>query len=348
VTTAVTPAAPTTSASELLRRVAEHTLAFDFSVWQWGDSIAIDGLLDAAELLDDDRYSTRVANFYRRWAARPLGWPDHLTPGAPLVRLWERDRDPELLVAAERLASWLKAVPHTADGLPLYRPDMGTVRHSCWVDTIYHEPPFLLRLADATGDRGHADHGINVWRSHTTALSSDEGPFLAHSWESAHRLTRGYAWGRGNAWALLGMVDALELLPSDAPSRPALVAEFELLAAALLEAQAENGLWRTVLHDREAYFESSCTAMFGAAFTKARRLGLLPSDYDEPAERAWQAARTYIDDEGRLFGVSAWTHAAINHVEDPTYYVTLPTEVNWWGQGAALRAAAERMRAGLA
>ena len=347
MTATVARSTSSASASELLRRVAERTLAFDFSVWQWGDAIAVDGLLDAAELLDDDRYRTHIEAFYRRWAARPLGWPDHLTPGAPLVRLAGAGGDPELLEAAKRLAAWLKSVPHTDAGLALYRPDVGTVRHSCWVDTIYHEPSFLLRLADASGQADHRDHAINVWRSHTAALSSEQGPFLAHSWESANRLTRGYAWGRGNAWALLGMVDALELLPSEAGARDALAGEFEALAAAVLEAQDDNGMWRTVLHDREAYFESSCTAMYAAAFTKARRLGLLPSDYDEPAERAWQAARTYVDAEGRLFGVSAWTHAAINHVEDPNYYVTLPTEVNWWGQGAALRAAAERMKAGL-
>jgi unsaturated rhamnogalacturonyl hydrolase len=335
------------NAADVLCRVAERTLAFDFGVWQWGDAIAIDGLLDAAEVLEEPRYRERVASFYQRWARRPLGWMDHLTPGAAILRLFDAAGDPSLLAAAERLAGWLRDAPHTESGLPLYRPDIGTVRHSCWVDTIYHEPPFLLRLADATGDDAHRTHAVSVWTSHTTALSSDHGPFLAHSFESANRLLRGYGWGRGNAWAILGMVDALELLPSDHPDRPRLLAEFEALANALVEIQAQNGMWRTLLHDREAYLESSCTAMFGAAFTKGRRLGLLPDHFDEAADRAWLAAREYVDEEGRLFGVSAWTHAAINHVEDPTYYKTLPTEINWWGQGAALRAAAERMRAGL-
>ncbi len=333
--------------AELLRRVAERTMSFDFSVWQWGDAIAVDGLIDASELLDAPRYQDRVAGFYRRWSERPLGWMDHLTPGAALLRLPDGPGQPSFLAAAERLAAWLRSVPHTEAGLPLYRPDMGVVRHSCWVDTIYHEPPFLLRLAEATGDASHLDHAVSVWTSHTAALSGDQGPFLAHSWESANRLLRGYGWGRGNAWALLGMVDALEVMPTDLQERPALLAEFEALATALIDIQERNGMWRTLLHDREAYLESSCTAMFGAAFTKGRRLGLLPDRFDESAERAWIAAREYIDDEGRLYGVSAWTHAAINHDEDPTYYKTLPTEINWWGQGAALRAAAERMRAGL-
>lgn len=335
------------TAMALLERVAERTLAFDFSVWQWGDAIAIDGLLDAAELLDTPRYRDHVAGFYRRWVKRSLGWMDHLTPGAALLRLPDPGGPDSFVGAAERLAAWLRDAPHTETGLPLYRPDLGTVRHSCWVDTIYHEPPFLLRLAAATGQDEHRAHAVSVWTSHTAALSSDEGPFLAHSFESANRLVRGYGWGRGNAWALLGMVDALELMPAELPDRTVLAAEFEALAAAVADAQQENGLWRTQLHDREAYLESSCTAMFGAAFTKARRLGLLPDRYDQAADRAWSAATPYIDDEGRFYGVSAWTHAAINHVEDPMYYRTLPTEINWWGQGAALRAAAERVMAGL-
>ena len=75
------------TAIELLERVADRTLVFDFSVWQWGDAIAIDGLLDASELLGSPRYRDFVAGFYRRWATRSLGWMDHLTPGAALLRL---------------------------------------------------------------------------------------------------------------------------------------------------------------------------------------------------------------------------------------------------------------------
>ncbi|CAN5605781.1 hypothetical protein BH23CHL8_BH23CHL8_21690 [soil metagenome] len=339
--------APGRAASEVIALVAERTLPFDLSVWQWGDAIAVDGLLDAAELLGEGRYREHVTRFFRSWAQRQPSWMDHLTPGLGLVRLARDLDDPALLEAALRLARWLRAVPHTDTGLPLYRPDMGTVRHSCWVDTIYHEPSFFLLLADVTGDDSYRSDAVAVWTSHTTALSSPRGPFLAHSWESANRLLRGYGWGRGNAWAFLGMVDALELMPAGLPGRDACQREFESLATALVEAQHASGLWRTLLHDREAYLESSCTAMFGAAFTKASRLGLLPDRYLEAAERAWRAVQPYVDDEGRLYGVSAWTHAAITRDDDPGYYRTLPTETNWWGQGAALRAAAERWRAGL-
>jgi unsaturated rhamnogalacturonyl hydrolase len=337
------------AARELLERIAQRTLAFDFSVWQWGDAIAVDGMLDAAELLDAAVYRERITGFYRRWAARPLGWMDHLTPGHGLLRLARSTSDPSLRDAAGRLAAWLRAVPHTADGLALYRPDLGTVRHSCWVDTIYHEPVFLIELGHDTGDPALAAEGLAVWLSHTRALSSSAGPFLAHSRESALGLVRGYGWGRGNAWAFLGMVDALEVLPADVPGRDVACREFLALGDALLGAQDRSGFWRTLLHDREAYLETSTAAMFGAAFTKARRLGLLDDRrLDEAIDRAWIATCSRIDEAGEFHGVSAWTHATITRDDPPDAYRHLPTEVNWWGQGAGLRAAAERLRAGLA
>jgi unsaturated rhamnogalacturonyl hydrolase len=333
---------------ELLGRIAQRTLAFDFSVWQWGDAIAADGMLEAAELLDAPVHRARMLGFYRRWAARPLGWMDHLAPGLGLLRLARAEQDADLLAAAERLAAWLREVPHTADGLALYRPDLGTVRHSCWVDTIYHEPVFLATLAEVTGDPSLHAEALAIWRSHTRALSSPAGPFLAHSTESALGLVRGYGWGRGNAWAYFGMVDALEVIPAGVAGREEAVAEFLSLSDALLDTQDASGFWRTLLHDRTAYLETSTAAMFGAAFTKARRLGLLDDPrLDDAIERAWAATCSRVDAAGEVHGVSAWTHASITRDDHPDYYRQLPIEVNWWGQGAGLRAAAERLRAGL-
>jgi unsaturated rhamnogalacturonyl hydrolase len=332
----------------LLRLVTERTMRYDFTVWQWGDAIAIDGLLDAADLLGDPAPRERVLSFYRRWAARDLDWRDHLTPGLGLLRVAGDPGDPELLSAARRLANWLADAPRTADGLALYRPDIGTVRHSCWVDTIYHEPPFLAALARATGQAKHEQEALRVWQTHTDALSHSGRPFLAHSYDAAAGLLRGYGWGRGNAWALFGMVDTLELLPSDVPGRAEAERDFRRLAETIAAAQDPSGFWRTLLDDREAYLETSTTAMFGAAFTKANRLGLLDDTWLEPAERAWRATRSRIDALGQLYGVSAWTHASIHREDDLGVYRTLPTEVNWWGQGAALRAIAERLRAGMA
>ena len=111
--------------------------------------------------------------------------------------------------------------------------------------------------------------------------------------------------------------------------------------------QDESGFWRTLLEDRESYLETSTAAFYGAIFTKGVVLGFLPDNYGEAAERAWKALLSRIDDEGGAFGTSAATWAANAPVEDAALYKAAPTEVNVWGQGAALRFAAERIRAGM-
>jgi rhamnogalacturonyl hydrolase YesR len=277
-----------------------------------------------------------------------LDWEDHLTPGGALLRLHQSTGDPSLFEAAERLADWLLAAPKApGTSFPLYRPDLPPYRHAVWVDTIYHEPTFFCALAATSGDARYHEAALEVWNPHVQALSSDHGPFLAHAFDSGAGLLRGYGWGRGNGWALLGMVDTLEILPQDHPRRPEALEGFRQLSASILRIQDTSGFWRTLLHDRESYLESSTAAFFGAAFAKGARLGLLGKEYAEASERAWIATVDRIDKQGNFYGVSACTYAAVAPGDDITMYRTLPTEVNVWGQGSALRFAAERIRSGL-
>lgn len=337
---------PRSDARSILQKVAERTLGYDFTVWFWGDAITIDGLLDAAELLEDVRPREHCLNFYRRWARRPLSWVDHLTPGVGLLRLYRTTGDAPLLDAALRLARWLneEAPRDPRYKAPLYRPDLPPYRHTVWVDSIYHEPSFLAQLARETGDKRYYDDAMDVLESHLRVLSSNRGPFLAHACDTGAMLLRGYGWGRGNGWALLGMIDTLEILPVDHSRREAALRCFRELSAAVLEHQDASGFWRTLLHDREAYLESSTAAFFGAAFIKAVRLGLLGPEYAEAAQRAWRAMASRIDDDGSFYGVSACTYAAVGPGDDATLYRTLATEVNVWGQGSGLRFAAEQLR----
>lgn len=335
------------SIAELLASVAERTRRYDFTVWFWGDAIAIDGLLEAADLLGDEASREHCLHFYRRWLQAPESWVDHLTPGLGLLRLYEQTGEAAFLERAVSLAKWLtEIVPHAAGGQPLYRPDLPPYRHTVWVDTIYHEPPFFARLAQLTSDERWFDEALAVWRSHASVLRVKGSPILGHSYDTGAGLLRGHGWGRGNGWAVLGLVDALEFVPADYPGREPVLADLVELCEVLVGLQDSTGFWRTLLDDSEAYLEASTAAFFGAAFRKGVRLGLLGERFLLAADRAWSATRSRILADGSFFGVSACTYASVHPDDDIQMYKTLPTEVNVWGQGAALRFAAERLRAG--
>jgi unsaturated rhamnogalacturonyl hydrolase len=325
----------------LLPRLARRTRRYDFTVWFWGDAIAFDGLLEAAELAGDAASSRFCRRFAERWAVRPRAWTDYLTPGAALLRLGHAE---ELLA----LARWFRAeVPRGPGGVHYYRPDLPQFRTTVLVDSLYHVPTFLARLARSSGDMSWADDAVEAWLSHMALLRHRQGPLLCHNHDVGSGRHRGYGWGRGNGWAILGLVDTLEALPRRHPARAGLIKDLKALARAILPLQDASGFWRTLLHDREAYLESSTAAFFGAAFTKAVRLGLLGPAYARAADRAWRATLTRIDGEGGFFGVSGVTWAASAPTEELALYKAMPTEVNVWGQGAALRFAAERIRSGL-
>jgi unsaturated rhamnogalacturonyl hydrolase len=273
-----------------------------------------------------------------------LEWVDRLIPGAALLRLTGSEPPAHAINEATRLARWLVSVPH-AGRQPLYRPDQPQYRHSVWVDFMYHIPPFLAALVRVTGEQRYADLALEVWQAHVEVLCGQRGPFLAHSYDTGSRVRHGDRWGRGSGWAALGMIDTIRLLP--APPHWALQQLSDLCAAAL-EVQDSTRFWRTLLHDREAYLETSVTAFFGATYTAAVAHGLPAETYRQAADRAWHAVQRRLDDDGSCWGVSACTWAGSADVDDDVMYKTLPTEVNVWGQGSLLRFAAERLRAGAA
>jgi unsaturated rhamnogalacturonyl hydrolase len=339
----ISPADLSMPPEKALALSATRSLDYDFGVWFWGDAIALDGLLDAAELLGESQYLDHVRDNYKRWSKRPLSWADHLTPGAGLLRLADMIGEDWPVDAAVKLANHLTSVPR-ASGAPLYRPDLPEYRYTVWVDTLYHVPVFYARLAQVTGDNRWAQEAVTEWTSHMAVLTDDRGPFLGHSWDVGMHRIHGYGWGRGSGWALYGMIETLEHLPADLPERSALEAQARTLATELLHVQDHTGYWHTLLHDREAYLETSTASFFAAAYARGIRSGLLGPEFVEPTERAWQATLGRLDDRGELWGVSACTYASVANIDDVIMYHTLPTEVNVWGQGSAMRAAAEQIR----
>jgi unsaturated rhamnogalacturonyl hydrolase len=329
----------------LLTRLAARTRRYDFTVWFWGDAIAFDGLLDAAELAADGTASEFCLRFFDRWLTAPAAWTDYLTPGDALLRLQAATGRADLLDGALRLARWYaEQTPRGPNGLHYFRPDLPQFRTTVLVDSMYHVPPFLARLTRLTGEARYAEFGWEMWRTHAEVLASDRGPLLCHNYDVGSGRHRGYGWGRGNGWALLGLVDLLELLPDDHRYRKSALTHFRQLGGEVLALQDESGFWRTLLADREAYLESSTAGFFGAAFTKGVRLGLLPHEFGIAAEKAWRALLSRIDAEGGFYGVSGVTWASNAPVEELSLYKSMPTEVNVWGQGCALRFAGERLR----
>src|SRR5690606_32939740 len=86
--------------------------------------------------------------------------------------------------------------------------------------------------------------------------------------------------------------------------------------------QADNGMWRQLIDYDTAWYETSCTAMFGYAIHTGVKKGLLPPEEFTPAyQKAWLALSTYVDEKGLIRDVCVGTGKS----NDPQYYLDRPT-----------------------
>ena len=181
-----------------------------------------------------------------------------------------------------------------------------------WCDGMYMGPALLAQLInykEASNNVSDDDWSLLTKQFTITweQLRDSKTGLLYHGmtatpastdWSKATDATSyhsGAFWGRANAWYMLALVDVLEVMPSNNANYSTLKNYLESLAASIASYQNEDGTWYQVLDEKdnalsENYEESSCSALFTAAYLKAIRLKLLESgQYENMAKKAYVA-----------------------------------------------------------
>lgn len=181
-----------------------------------------------------------------------------------------------------------------------------------WCDGMYMGPALLAQLInykDASSKVSNDDWSLLTKQFTITweQLRDAKTGLMYHGmtatpattdWSKATDATSyhsGAFWGRANAWYMLALVDVLEVMPSSNANYSTLKGYLENLAASIASYQNEDGTWYQVLDQKDNalngnYEESSCSALFTAAYLKAIRLKLLDSNkYETMAKKAYVA-----------------------------------------------------------
>lgn len=181
-----------------------------------------------------------------------------------------------------------------------------------WCDGMYMGPALLAQLINyknATNNVSNDDWSLLTKQFSITweQLCDSKTGLLYHGMTATPTITdwskdatptsyhSGAFWGRANAWYMLALVDVLELMPTSNTNYSTLKDYLEKLAASIASYQNEDGTWYQVLDQKDNalngnYEESSCSALFTAAYLKALRLKLLESSkYETMAKKAYIA-----------------------------------------------------------
>jgi unsaturated rhamnogalacturonyl hydrolase len=169
--------------------------------------------------------------------------------------------------------------------------------HGGWSDSLFMDVPILAKAGALTGERRYFDMAARHHAFMQAIVRRPDGLYR-------HQASAEAAWGRGNAFAALGLALTLSEFPKAHADRSRLLASYRTHMAALARFQDENGMWRNVIDRPGAYPEYSATAMIAAAMQRGIRRGWIDRKTYEPlVQRAWKAILARTGADGRLVDV---------------------------------------------
>lgn len=229
-----------------------------------------------------------------------------------------------------------------------FRFDDGTLArnrplpNSLWLDDLYMSVPCLAQAGKLTGDARYFDDAAKQILQFSQRMFVRERGLFMHGWVQGMEPHPVFPWARANGWAIMAMVELLEVLPETHPARGQILQIYKEHARALAAAQGHAGLWHQLLDRSESYEETSASAMFVFAIARGINRGWLDARAFGPAASlGWNAVATKVNSKGQVEGTCVGTGMGW----DPMFYMYRPVHLlAAHGYGPVFLAGAEVMQ----
>jgi unsaturated rhamnogalacturonyl hydrolase len=308
-----------TDPREVALAVAERTLDYEFTLWDYGEGPALFGVVQTGALLDRRDLIDRVAELVAPTLSRPPAPEDHLIP-VDLLRLLGTVRS---LDVSDAMARWLHAVrtaPRPEAGRPpVHRPDLPDVSTIVWVDCMHIDGPGWTLS-------GYSQNAVAAMEEMSVALQDASGLF-SHGYDVVSGKANQVHWGRGQGLALYGLVETACV----GAHRSSLAGRAAALLTALAQYE-ENGQWRSIVDDPDAPLENSVSALVAYCVLAGVAADVVDSHWEPMGERALAAALDALDSSAGLPVSSA------PPLGPAAGYLSPEVGVYPWGQGPLLLA----------
>ena len=216
-----------------------------------------------------------------------------------------------------------------------------------WIDTLMMTVIPLTKIGKILNKPEYVAEAKKQWLIHIKYLFDTKAGLFMHGWTFVNRNNfAGAHWARGNAWGMITITEALELLdlPPNDPMQTALLETITAQRAALPTLQdISSGLWSTLLDvpiNSGSYIETSGSAGIVFSYLKAQRKGWTNSTYDAVARKGVQGIVDMVAPNGEVRNVSQGTGMGTTL----QFYLDLKKIQTMWGQGMAVMALSEALR----
>jgi rhamnogalacturonyl hydrolase YesR/lysophospholipase L1-like esterase len=211
--------------------------------------------------------------------------------------------------------------------------------NTIWLDDLFMSVPALAQMGAYNGDRKYFDDAVKQVIQFSRRMFNYEKGLFMHGWVQEMKEHPQFHWARANGWALMSMVELLEVLPADHPGYGDVLDLLRRHIRGLANTQSSEGFWHQLLDRPDAYLETSATAIYTYSIARAINRGYVDGKvYGPMVCLAWNAVATKVNGQGQVEGTCVGTGMGF----DPAFYYYRPINVYAaHGYGPVLLAGAE-------
>jgi rhamnogalacturonyl hydrolase YesR len=216
---------------------------------------------------------------------------------------------------------------------------MRPLPNTMWLDDMFMGVPTMAYLGKTTGDRKYFDDAAKQVVQFSKRMFNPKLGIYMHGYVEGMRDHPELHWARANGWAVMSMVEVLEVLPKDHKGYNAVLEQLRAHIKGLASYQTREGFWHQLIDRSDSYQETSATAIYTYAIARAVNRGYVDAQmYGPMANLAWNAVASKVTANGQIEGICVGTGMAF----DPAFYYFRPTSVKAaHGYGPTLLAGAE-------
>lgn len=223
-----------------------------------------------------------------------------------------------------------------ADGtLARNRPLPNTI----WLDDLFMSVPALAQMGKLTGENKYYEDAVKQVLQFSKRMFNYEKGVFMHGWVQDMEPHPQFHWARANGWAVMTLVELLEVLPANFQEREEILKILLAHIKGLACYQSGQGFWHQLLDRPDSYLETSATAIYTYSIARAINRGYVDvKAYGPVVILAWNAVTTKVNARGQVEGTCVGTGMAF----DPAFYYYRP--VNPYaahGYGPVILAGAE-------
>lgn len=211
--------------------------------------------------------------------------------------------------------------------------------NTLWLDDLFMSVPALAQAGKLTGNNQYFDDAAKQVIQFSERMFNKEKNVYMHGWVASMTVHPQFHWARANGWAVMTMVELLDVMPASHPARNKIIEQLQLHVKGLAAYQSDKGFWHQLLDRNDSYLETSATAIYCYAIAKAINNQWIDAKaYTPMCVLAWNAVATKISANGQVEGTCVGTGMGF----DPAFYYYRPINVYAaHGYGPVLLAGAE-------